>query len=190
MRLEFIEVAVAVKQAVFAGEVVRCADDAGGAVHGHASVLQFFEVLCGRRGNLFGAQRHLFSLPSRRLASLKLRSSWRPRRTSKKQNAQEQTFRAEGPVEPLHLRRRLVAEEVDPDIRVDQEHLSRRMASRSPTPSCLPPNLRNSVSCLSLHEVRKPCSTASRSVLMPVVSGVSAINWSSITMLVRTGSVG
>ena len=57
MRLEFIEVAVAVKQAVFAGEVVRCADDAGGAVQGHASVLQFFEVSCGRRGNLFGAQR-------------------------------------------------------------------------------------------------------------------------------------
>jgi hypothetical protein len=76
------------------------------------------------------------------------------------------------------------AQEADPNAGVDDDQLSRLIASRSPVHFTFPFRRRISPCRLNCSSVRNPSSTASRFVRAPEAFKASAISLSSMTMLV------
>src|SRR5690606_10218330 len=74
---------------------------------------------------------------------------------------------------------------IDPDARIDENHVSERMASRSPSQTSLPRALRICACERSFKSALNPASTASRLVLRPVARSALVMRSSSMTMLVR-----
>lgn len=81
----------------------------------------------------------------------------------------------------------LRSKEVDPNAGVDDDHLSRLIASRSPVHLTFPFRRRISPCRPNCSSVRSPSSTASRFVRAPEALKASAISLSSMTMLVLMG---
>jgi hypothetical protein len=184
--LESIEVTVAVKQAETVRDAACRNEHVDSAAHGDAERTKSAEVSCGLDSQVRAANVDLVELPEQPsgfVEPLVVLEALQDLRQN--QVANHQSFDAKILIQPLGLRRRLVAEEVDPDAGIDKNHLSRLIASRSPTHSYLPRNLRSSVCRFNRSSVRSPSSTASRLVLKPVALRVASMSLSSMTMFVR-----
>jgi len=104
----------------------------------------------------------------------------------KHQIADHQRFIAEHSIERFSLRRADTPKVIDPNTGIDKDQRSVLISSRLPLQTSLPRAFRISSWFLRRNRIRRPSSTASRFVFIPVVRKTSRISLSSITMFVRT----
>ncbi len=185
MPFERIEVAIAVEQLIATHNAAGCKHNVHRSAHGQAKTAKL-SIVHGSLDSYITATEHnklqTTKKPARHIEFLlklaALQNLGQVQVTNSERLRIKKNFKA------LCLPRRLAPKVVNPNARIDKNHLSRLMASRSPSHVTLPRSLRISAWPRSWRRVFNPSSTTSRFVRRPVARRVSAMSLSSITMLV------
>ncbi len=186
MLLEGIEVSVAMKQLVATDYASSSQHHVDSAANRDTKISQFSIVLRCFNHHVFAPKNYKIQARQKPPNFIELLVELAPLKHLREyQVANCKLLRIEQPFKEISLRRGSSSKVVDPNTRIHQNHLSRLMASRSPSQVIFPRNFRISVCCLRRSKVLSPSSTASRFVRRPVARKVSAMSLSSITMLVR-----
>src|SRR5438105_1526132 len=157
-----------------------------GAAHGNAQTSQLPVVSCGLNHYIFPAENDQIQSGKKSTDLIELLVESTPLENLRKDQIANRDFLGiEKSFKQDSLGSWLASKVVDPDTRVDKNHLSRLIASRSPSHVILPRSFRISDCCFNRSSVFNPNSTTSRLVRKPVARSVSAMSLSSMTMLVR-----
>src|SRR5262249_22073454 len=134
--------------------------------HCHPEAAQLPIVVGSLHSHLASANRYLGEVVQRLARQLEVLVTAKAlQHLRQHQIADGQSLAVQKRVQQVDLWCRCPAEEVDPNARVDKNHLSALIASRSPSQSSFPRSCRACACLPSCTRVRKPSSTASRFVL-------------------------